>query len=118
MYVFIYICLLVYANKRRYLVLKEYAESFYTGTKWKNCRAAYIKTREAIDGGMCERCKMVPGYIVHHKEYITPDNINNPDVTLNLDNLEYLCLDCHNKEHMTKQDKRYVFGENGEILPP
>ena len=105
-------------KQRRYLVLKEYAENFYTGTKWKNCRAAYIKTREAIDGGMCERCKIVPGYIVHHKEYITPDNINNPDVTLNLNNLEYLCLDCHNKEHMTKQDKRYVFGQNGEILPP
>ena len=98
--------------------MKEYAESFYNSTKWKNCREAYIKIRQGIDGGMCERCKSVAGYIVHHKEYITPDNINNPDVTLSLNNLEYLCLDCHNKEHMTKQDKRYVFGKDGEILPP
>lgn len=53
--------------------------------------------------GLCERCKArgiyKPGYIVHHKEYITPGNISNPNITLNLDNLEYVCEDCHNKEH-------------------
>ena len=93
-------------------------KEFYRSMPWIRARQAYINERIIIDGGMCERCKIVPGYIVHHKEYITPDNINNPDVTLSLNNLEYLCLDCHNKEHMTKQDKRYVFGQNGEILPP
>lgn len=40
-----------------------------------------------------------PGIIVHHKVYLTPTNINNPDVTLNWDNLQLLCIDCHNKEH-------------------
>ena len=37
---------------------------------------------------------------MHHKEYLTPETINNPAITLGEDNLELLCQDCHNKEHM------------------
>lgn len=44
------------------------------------------------------------GYIVHHKCYIDANNIYNPEVTLNFDNLELLCLDCHNKEHFAQND--------------
>lgn len=39
------------------------------------------------------------GEIVHHKIYIGYKNIYNPNVTLNFNNLELLCRDCHNKEH-------------------
>lgn len=72
---------------------------------------------------MCERCKArgiyKPGYIVHHKEYITPGNINNPNITLNLDNLEYVCEDCHNKEHKAAHTPmRYQYDANGNLLPP
>lgn len=79
--------------------MKEYAKGFYKSAAWKRARQQVI-TRS---NGLCERCKArgiyKPGYIVHHKEYITPGNINNPNITLNLDNLEYVCEDCHNKEH-------------------
>ena len=72
---------------------------------------------------MCERCKArgiyKPGYIVHHKEYITPGNISNPNITLNLDNLEYVCEDCHNKEHhRNDKKKRYAFDEAGNLISP
>lgn len=73
---------------------KDYAKSFYRSAAWKKCRAGYIKHVH----GLCERCGQ-PGYIVHHKKYITSDNINDPDITLNWNNLEYVCQDCHNKEH-------------------
>ena len=73
---------------------KEYAKKFYNSKAWKDCRAAYIKSVF----GLCERC-MAPGRIVHHIQYITPENINDPNITLSFDNLEYLCQDCHNKEH-------------------
>lgn len=56
--------------------------------------------------------------IVHHKDYITPENIHNPGVTLSLDNLEYLCEDCHNKEHKAKPNNRYRFDSDGKLLPP
>ncbi|MBE7145095.1 hypothetical protein BHL35_08985 [Bacillus cereus] len=39
---------------------------------------------------MCERCQST-GKIVHHKEYITPGSINDPEVTLSISNLELLC---------------------------
>lgn len=60
-----------------------------------------------------------PGYIVHHKHYITADNINDPSVTLNWDNLEYLCFDCHQAEHfertaVTRQD--VMFDASGQLV--
>lgn len=53
------------------------------------------------------------GDIVHHKEYITADKIFNPAVTINFDNLELLCIDCHNKEHIEKN----IFTTDGELKP-
>ncbi len=61
-------------------VAKEFAKAFYNSKKWKQCRAAYIAHRQAIDGGLCESCHEAPGYIVHHKIELTPDNINDPDI--------------------------------------
>lgn len=47
---------------------------------------------------ICERCGKV-AIICHHKQYISPENINNPNITLNWNNLEALCQTCHNLEH-------------------
>ena len=56
--------------------------------------------------------------VVHHRTYLTPKNINDPSITLNWDNLEALCQDCHNKEHhRTSSEVRYKFSANGEIIP-
>ena len=99
--------------------MKEYAKGFYKSAAWKRARQQVI-TRS---NGLCERCKArgiyKPGYIVHHKEYITPGNISNPNITLNLDNLEYVCEDCHNKEHhRNDKKKRYAFDEAGNLISP
>ena len=48
--------------------------------------------------GLCVRCGK-PGEIVHHKTYLTPQNIDNPYITLGEDNLETLCRECHAIEH-------------------
>ena len=93
---------------------KEYAESFYKSKTWERCRDAYIKSV----GGLCERCLadgiIKAGVIVHHIEYITPNNITNPNITTSFDNLELLCSDCHNKEHK-KRKKRYSVDEFGKV---
>lgn len=101
--------------------MKDYAKTFYKSKAWQKCRAGYMKSV----GGLCERCLMrgliVPGVIVHHKCYLTPENIKDPSITLNFSNLEYLCHDCHNKEHFKENfEKRYKIDENGavQILPP
>ncbi len=93
--------------------MKPWAESFYKGKAWQECRHAYYIYRY----GICERCGG-PGEIVHHKIYLTPKNISDPDITLNFDNLELLCQDCHNKEH-SKQlptNDELMFDEYGNIV--
>ena len=94
---------------------KEFAKAFYNSKRWKDCRRAYIAKRIAIDGGMCETCHEAPGYIVHHKTELTPDNINTPAVSLNWDNLELVCRSCHMKLHGNK--KRYSVDAFGRVFP-
>lgn len=95
--------------------MKEYAKKFYTSKAWKDCRSAYFSFRY----GLCERCGGI-GKIVHHKIYINKKNIDNVNVTLNFDNLELLCQDCHNREHILKSSvtRRDVkFDEHGNLIP-
>lgn len=103
---------------------KEFSRSFYKSKIWQQCRDGYILSVN----GMCERCliegKHIPGWIVHHKTWLTPTNINNPEISLNWNNLEYVCQDCHNKEHMGKYASvadGLMFDNNGELvvgIPP
>lgn len=78
---------------------KAFAKRFYNSKSWKECRKHYIDKRILIDGGMCEMCGIELGYIVHHKKELTPMNINNPNITLNENNLQYVCKECHDKKH-------------------
>lgn len=103
---------------------KEYAKAFYNSEAWKKTRKAYYDSK----GGMCERCQkefeegkrslkeVNIGTIVHHKIWITPKNINDPNVTLSWDNLEVVCDEHHNSEHHGKP-KRYRFDRDGNIIP-
>jgi 5-methylcytosine-specific restriction endonuclease McrA len=91
-----------------------FTDKFYKTRAWKNCRAGYI--RQA--GGLCERClkegRITPGKFVHHKIYLNADNIQCPEITLNYDNLELLCRECHEKEH-ARPKKRYSIDESGRV---
>ena len=75
---------------------KDYAKRFYSSKRWKNTQAAYMASQHYI----CERCGNM-ARIVHHIKYISPINIHDPNITLCWDNLEALCMDCHNREHMS-----------------
>lgn len=96
---------------------KVWAKKFYNSKVWKECRASYIAKRISIDGGLCESCHMELGKIVHHEVWLTPDNISNPMISLNHDNLKLDCQTCHNseKEGQEIEQPRYYF-ENGEII--
>jgi len=74
---------------------KDYAKRFYSSKRWKDTQAAYMISQHYI----CERCGNI-ARIVHHIKYITPMNIQDPNITLNWDNLEALCMDCHTREHL------------------
>ena len=77
--------------------------------------------REGIDGGLCEICGDKPGFIVHHKERLTPENIDNPEVTLNWDKLQYACIGCHNAVYNPAAvGDGLMFDEEGNLIevPP
>ena len=100
---------------------KAFSKSFYNSKAWVDTRDAYIAERTRIDGGMCELCKQNTGYIVHHKETLTSDNISNPEIALNYDMLMFVCHDCHNKiDHFNNDfnpsDNRYIFDEMGNLI--
>lgn len=98
---------------------REFAKGFYASEAWRKCRLGYIRHRRSVDGGLCEECRENPGYIVHHKEHITPRTINDPRVTLSWDNLEYVCKDCHDRIHEycgrshSGNDRKIIFDESG-----
>ena len=86
-------------------------QSFYCSSEWQVARAEKI----ASVNGRCEKCDGI-GEEVHHIIELTPENINNPEITLEKNNLILLCKDCHNKEH-----KRFLvkqkFDEDGQLIP-
>lgn len=91
---------------------------FYNSKAWKTTRELY----KLEVNGICERCikasppKVVPGMIVHHKIYLNKQNVNDIDITLNFNNLELLCLDCHNKEHFKTSRSNNNFNDKGEFI--
>ena len=95
---------------------RDFAKPFYNSKAWQRCRAAFIAERIAIDGGICQRCGQELGFIVHHKEWLSPENINDPDITLNHWNLEYVCQVCHNKIEEGEEAPRYRFTADGQVV--
>lgn len=95
--------------------MKDYAKTFYKSQAWKNTRAAYAKSK----GNLCEVCLAKgiyrSGEIVHHKIHLSPENIADPSVSLNWDNLQLVCRDCHAQLHDNKQ-RRYKLDELGRVI--
>lgn len=100
---------------------REFAKDFYKSRAWRRARQAYIDSRTAIDGGICELCGDNPGTEVHHKIFLRPENINDESITLNPDNFMLLCYDCHQLEHeAAKRTAQLIakqrYGKTGVLL--
>ena len=94
---------------------------FYQTKQWKKVRQAYWYEQ----GGKCERCDNEDTddmtMIVHHKDHLTEEDIQkgNFKKMYGFENLELLCIDCHNKEHgnTSKPTKEgYIFDDNGDLI--
>ena len=89
--------------------MRSINNKFYHSKEWANLRNMYIQLHP-----LCERCYakgfIIPAEIVHHKIHLTEDNVNDPSIALNMDNLESVCRDCHNQEHFgSQEEKRWKF---------
>lgn len=96
---------------------REFAKAFYSSKTWQECRDEYAKSAHHLCEGCLRKGIYTPGIIVHHIEELTPETIDNPEKTLNFNNLELLCRACHGEEHSSRaKGRRYVFDENGKIF--
>ena len=93
--------------------MRAFAKAFYESPAWRSTRAYIIKR----DAGLCVRCGAL-GAIVHHKRPLTPDNIDDPLVSLNEKNLETLCRACHAIAHGAAPPiaDGLAFDENGNVV--
>lgn len=105
---------------------QSWAAKFYHSPAWLKNRKNYM--RRVIDTpwgpcppGMCERCfergELVPAKLVHHKQHLTPANVDDPHVALNYDNFQRLCQDCHAAVHSGATESRVTFDESGRLVP-
>jgi hypothetical protein len=78
-------------------------ERFYMSHAWRKCRKTFLESRR----GLCEICLskglIEPATEAHHKIRLTPENIDDPNISLNHDNLMALCEACHHEQHQTKR---------------
>lgn len=97
--------------------MKPWAEKFYKSAAWKRVRDAAIRR----DAYLCVDCmkknKLMPAEEVHHIIELTPDNIHDPKIALNLDNLVSLCKECHAARHGARE-RRYTLDEFGHVTIP
>lgn len=96
--------------------MRDFAERLYKSKRWQRNRDAYA----ASVGGLCEACAeqglIVPGEIVHHIIELTPENIDDPSITMDWSNLELVCRDCHGKRHPKRRTaRRYVVNADGSV---
>ena len=96
---------------------KLFSMKFYKTSAWRDCRNGYAAYR----GHLCERClrrgMLTHGEIVHHKIELTPENIDDPEITMNYNNLELLCRPCHAEVHDQRiKRRRFTIGPDGEII--
>lgn len=93
---------------------KAWAIPFYASPQWKTAR------HEALVRDMftCQRCG-ARAEEVHHLTELSPTNINDVNVTLNLDNLQSLCHECHTRITKRIQDdcaEGLMFDSEGQLV--
>ena len=70
-------------------------EAFYHSRRWTRARKAAI----LASGGVCQRCGIRRARIVHHIVPLTEQNVDDPAISIALDNMLALCQPCHNVVH-------------------
>lgn len=103
-----------------------FAHQFYHSKAWQEVRA-FVWDRAH---GLCERCmergEVKPANVVHHKVPLSPDNMGDPDISLNPERLMALCDDCHTEVHKElgigvlsshqREEPRVWFDGDGNVI--
>ena len=110
-----------------YIKRRKELKKFYDRKAWQVARENALRR----DNYLCVLCykqdKIKPADIVHHIEHLSPQNMDDPAITYNLDNLMSLCNEHHNWIHKGEHGKgrmnleehpyEYEFDANGMLIP-
>ncbi|MBQ9642909.1 MAG: HNH endonuclease, partial [Lachnospiraceae bacterium] len=90
---------------------------FYNSSAWKHARMAALR-RDMFTCAICG----ARASEVHHLVELDDVNVHDPNISLNLNNLQSLCHDCHSaitmQEHGIKNmdcDIEYFFDADGQL---
>lgn len=89
-------------------------KQLYNSKVWKDTRQQVLRR----DLFTCRDCHSRASE-VHHIKPLTPENIDNWDISLNPNNLISLCKKCHSKitdGYTGDIQGDYIFNENGEVV--
>lgn len=104
-----------------------FAHRFYHSKAWHDVRSFVFDRAH----GLCERCmesgEIKPANVVHHVIPLNTENVNDPDIALNPDNLKALCDDCHTEVHKMigigafespkkEEEPRVLFDAEGNVV--
>lgn len=94
--------------------MQIWAEAFYNSGAWKQVRELAKKRDHYLCVDCAKHGRITPVEEVHHIIPLTPDNIDDTNITLSLDNLVSLCRECHKARHGARQH-RYKVDELGRV---
>lgn len=105
------------------IMARTFSKAFYNSKEWAQVREAVLMR----DKYLCQHCGK-PAEEVHHIIHLSPNNIGDVSITMNMDNLVSLCKACHFEEHRGEHGKgrmanedipeyQYEFDENGMLRP-
>ena len=102
------------------IVAREFSKDIYNSQRWRKLAHAYAESQHYV----CERCQnrsfvgsgKPARFIVHHKQYLTLENVNDDSVVYGWNNLELLCIYCHNAVHASGLDRECLFDDDGNPI--
>lgn len=87
-------------------------DKFYHSSAWKKTRKLIVVAKL----GLCEECGR-KGTEVHHIIPLTPNNVNDPTIALNPNNLKLLCKQCHDAIRSEGEIRKDLqFDEEGNVI--
>lgn len=106
---------------------REELKKFYDRKAWRVARENALMR----DKYLCVLClnkhKVTPAEVVHHKKHLSLENMDDPNIAYNLENLISLCSNCHTEVHQGEHGKgrmnleehpyNYTFDANGMLVP-
>ena len=103
-----------------YIDRRNLLKEFYQSKAWKSVREIALKR----DNYICQKCKIRPAELVHHKIHLNPQNVYDNSIALDLNNLISVCASCHAELHkgehgmgrINEEDYPYTFDDKGMLI--